>query len=90
MIHRDEIIGILAAHFLTGTADEWIGRIHPRGVPVGAINDIARTLDEPQVKARNMLVQIPHPLNKDFVTVGSPHQAFGNAGGIQACRPHAG
>lgn len=77
VIHRDEIIGILAAHFLTGTADEWIGRIHPRGVPVGAINDIARTLDEPQVKARNMLVQIPHPLNKDFVTVGSPFKLSG-------------
>lgn len=70
--NREEVISILSAHFLTATADEWIGKIHPRGVPVGPINDIARALDEPQVKARGMLVSIPHALNPDFVTVGSP------------------
>ncbi len=72
VVHRAEVIGILAAHFLTGTAQEWIDRIHPHGVPVGPINDIAQALDEPQVKARDMLVRIPHPENADFVTVGSP------------------
>lgn len=70
--NREAIVEILSRHFLSGTADEWVGKIHPRGVPVGAINDIARALDEPQVKAREMLVTIPHPLKADFVTVGSP------------------
>jgi len=77
VIHRTEIIDILSTHFLTDSADAWIGRIHPRGVPVGAINDIARALEEPQVKARNMLVNIPHALNKDFITVGSPIKLSG-------------
>lgn len=72
VVHRDEIGAILSAHFLTGTTDEWISKIHPSGVPVGAINDIAHALDEPQVRARNMLVNIPHALNRDFMTVGSP------------------
>ncbi|MFT3691347.1 CaiB/BaiF CoA transferase family protein [Paenirhodobacter sp.] len=72
VVHRAVLVALLSEHFLTGTADDWVGRIHPCGVPVGAINDIARALDEPQVKARNMLVNIPHPLKRDFVTVGSP------------------
>jgi crotonobetainyl-CoA:carnitine CoA-transferase CaiB-like acyl-CoA transferase len=77
VIHREDIVRILSEHFMQDTADAWIDRIYPRGVPVGAINDIAQALDEPQVKARNMLVHIPHPLNKDFVTVGSPIKLSG-------------
>jgi crotonobetainyl-CoA:carnitine CoA-transferase CaiB-like acyl-CoA transferase len=77
VIHREDIVRILSEHFMQDTADAWIDRIYPRGVPVGAINDIAQALDEPQVKARNMLVHIPHPLNKDFVTIGSPIKLSG-------------
>ncbi|NGM38009.1 MULTISPECIES: CaiB/BaiF CoA transferase family protein [Methylobacterium] len=77
VVNRVEVVGILAAHFLTGTAEEWIGRIHPHGVPIGPINDVAQALDEPQVKAREMLVEIPHPLKTDFMTVGSPIKMSG-------------
>lgn len=75
--NREEIIAILSQHFLTRCADEWVERVHPQGVPVGAINSIAQALEEPQVKARNMLVNIPHPLNPEFVTVGSPIKLSG-------------
>jgi crotonobetainyl-CoA:carnitine CoA-transferase CaiB-like acyl-CoA transferase len=75
--NRVEVISILSEHFLKDRADEWVQRIHPQGVPVGAINSIAQALDEPQVKARDMLVNIPHPLNPDFVTVGSPIKLSG-------------
>lgn len=83
--NREKIIAILAQHFLCGTADEWVARIHPQGVPVGAINSIAQALDEPQVKARNMLVNIPHPLKPDFVTVGSPIKLSGTP--VEYLRP---
>ncbi|QIB52568.1 CaiB/BaiF CoA-transferase family protein [Pseudomonas sp. OIL-1] len=76
--HRSEIVEILSAHFLTGTADEWVSKIHPVKVPVGAINNIAQALDEPQIKARDMLVNIPHPLNPDFTMVGSPLKLSGS------------
>lgn len=75
--NREVIIDILSRHFLPERAQEWISRIHPQGVPVGAINSIAQALDEPQVKARNMLVNIPHPLKPDFVTVASPIKLSG-------------
>ncbi|WP_150304093.1 CaiB/BaiF CoA transferase family protein [Pseudomonas saliphila] len=76
--HRSEIVEILSAHFLGGTADEWVSKIHPVKVPVGAINNIAQALDEPQVKARDMLVKIPHPLNPDFTMVASPLKLSGS------------
>src|SRR5690554_6855959 len=70
--NREQIVDILAAHFLGATADEWVSRIHAVKVPVGAINNIAQALEEPQVQARDMLVNLPHPLNPAFTMVGSP------------------
>jgi crotonobetainyl-CoA:carnitine CoA-transferase CaiB-like acyl-CoA transferase len=83
--NREAIIEILSRHFLEGRAQEWIDRVHPRGVPIGAINSIAQALDEPQVKARNMLVTIAHPLKPDFVTVGSPIKMSGTP--VEYLRP---
>ena len=83
--NREAIIEILSRHFLDGRAQEWIDRVHPRGVPIGAINSIAQALDEPQVKARNMLVTIPHPLKADFVTVASPIKMSGTP--VEYLRP---
>ncbi|EKG39962.1 L-carnitine dehydratase/bile acid-inducible protein F [Pseudomonas syringae pv. avellanae str. ISPaVe013] len=83
--NREAIIEILSGHFIEGRAQEWIDRVHPRGVPIGAINSIAQALDEPQVKARNMLVKIPHPLKADFVTVGSPIKMSGTP--VEYLRP---
>src|SRR5690606_31997366 len=54
------------------TAANWVSKIHAVKVPVGVINDIGRALAEPQVLARDMLVNIPHALNPDFKMVGSP------------------
>jgi crotonobetainyl-CoA:carnitine CoA-transferase CaiB-like acyl-CoA transferase len=70
--NREAIVGILTEHFLSDTADNWVSKIHAVKVPVGVINDIGRALAEPQVLARDMLVNIPHPLNPDFKMVGSP------------------
>jgi crotonobetainyl-CoA:carnitine CoA-transferase CaiB-like acyl-CoA transferase len=70
--HRDELDGLLGAHLAGATADEWVARIHAVRVPVGAINSIAQALEEPQVVARNMKVQVPHPHSAAFEMVGSP------------------
>ncbi|MDH0291256.1 CoA transferase [Pseudomonas sp. GD04087] len=70
--NRDIIVGKLAEHFQGDTADNWVKRIHAKKVPVGVINDIGRALDEPQVVARDMLVEIPHAQNPAFRMVGSP------------------
>jgi crotonobetainyl-CoA:carnitine CoA-transferase CaiB-like acyl-CoA transferase len=52
---------------------------------VGATNSIAQVLDEPQVKARYMLVNIHHPLKSDFSTVGSPIKLSGSP--VEYLRP---
>ena len=70
--NRAVITQILSDHFKRDTADAWVKRISKVKVPVGLINNIADALAEPQVDARGMLVNIPHPMNPDFEMVGSP------------------
>ncbi len=70
--HRDEIIEILQTHFLTKTADEWVGAIYAAKVPVGVINNLEQAFQEPQVIAREMLVEMNHPQRKKLKVIGSP------------------
>jgi crotonobetainyl-CoA:carnitine CoA-transferase CaiB-like acyl-CoA transferase len=70
--NREVIVELLANHFKSDSADNWVSKIHAVKVPVGVINDIGRAVAEPQVIARNMLVNLPHPANPDFRMVGSP------------------
>jgi len=83
--HRGELVELLSAHFLGRTADEWVSCIHAAKVPVGAINSIAQSLEEPQVIARNLMVKIPHPQNPDFAMVGSPIKMSGTP--VEYLRP---
>lgn len=70
--HREELVALLSEHFLGASADEWVERIQAVKVPVGPINNIAQALAEPQVQARDLLVNIPHPRNSAFTMVGNP------------------
>ncbi|MGH8393706.1 MAG: CaiB/BaiF CoA transferase family protein, partial [Pseudomonas sp.] len=83
--HRAEIVELLSAHFLGRTADEWVASIHASKVPVGAINNIAQSLEEPQVIARGLMVKIPHPRNPQFEMVGSPIKMSGTP--VEYVRP---
>jgi len=70
--HRAEITELLAKHFLSNTAKHWVEAIHAVKVPVGLINNLEQAFQEPQVQARNMLVEIPHPLKEKLTVIGSP------------------
>lgn len=70
--HRDEIIEILSNHFLTKTADKWVDAIYAAKVPVGVINNLKQAFQEPQVIAREMLVEMNHPQREKLKVIGSP------------------
>ena len=70
--YRTEITTLLAAHFATQTADEWVSAIHAVKVPVGLINNLEQAFQEPQVMARNMLIDMEHPESEDLTLIGSP------------------
>lgn len=70
--HRQEMDKLLGTHFKTNSARHWVDAIHTIKVPVGLINNLQQAFEEPQVIARNMLVDMKHPLKEKLTVIGSP------------------
>ncbi|HSC07292.1 MAG TPA: CaiB/BaiF CoA-transferase family protein [Steroidobacteraceae bacterium] len=60
--HRDVLIPKVAALLEARSARQWIEALNGAGVPCGPINDIGEALAEPQVRAREVQVSLPHAL----------------------------
>jgi crotonobetainyl-CoA:carnitine CoA-transferase CaiB-like acyl-CoA transferase len=69
---------ILAELLATQDRDHWVERCARAGVPCGPINSVPEAFADPQVKHRNMLIDIPHPVAGSVPQVASPMR-FQNA-----------
>jgi CoA:oxalate CoA-transferase len=56
--HLPELIPILKEIFRHKTAVEWLAIIEGAGVPCGPINSIEEIMSDPQIHARNMIVEV--------------------------------
>ena len=63
--HKDALLPLLQARFATRTTEEWLDRLRGR-VPCAPVNDVRQALADPQVLARDMIVEVEHP---DFGTL---------------------
>ncbi len=59
------------------TMDEWIVPLDAVGVPAGPINTLDRVFADPQVKAREMVVEVMHSLGFPVPSVASPIKMSG-------------
>jgi formyl-CoA transferase len=50
----------------------WVEALERAGVPCGPINSIAQALADPQIVARGLRIDLPHPLAGHVPLVGSP------------------
>ena len=72
VLNRDALVPLLQARMLERDKGEWIELLEAAGVPAGPINSVAEVFAEPQIQARGMQVNVPHPLNPDLQLVGNP------------------
>jgi formyl-CoA transferase len=70
--HRDTLVPMVAEVMRTKRQHEWLELLEPLGVPCGPINPIDRVFDEPQLAARGMKLDLPHPLAGSVPQVGFP------------------
>ena len=70
--HRDVLIPVLADEFARRTVSWWEQKLEAAGIPCGPINTIAQAMSDPQVQAREMRVDLPHPLAGTVPMVGNP------------------
>jgi crotonobetainyl-CoA:carnitine CoA-transferase CaiB-like acyl-CoA transferase len=70
--NREVLVPLLAEMVLRRTRDEWIDLLESRGVPCGPINDVGEVFANPQVQARGMAIELPHPAAGKVKLVRSP------------------
>jgi crotonobetainyl-CoA:carnitine CoA-transferase CaiB-like acyl-CoA transferase len=70
--HRDVLVPLLAERMKTRAKRDWLAALEAAKVPCGVINSLDEVFADPQVQARGMTVQMPHPLADELRLVASP------------------
>jgi len=56
---RERIDAIVQEELLKGSAQDWLQRLRDARIPCGPVNDFAQALSDPQVLARDMVIEVP-------------------------------
>ncbi len=70
--HREELLPMIERSLKERSSGEWTQILTDAGVPVGPIHTIPQALAQPQVLARDMVVDLPHRTQGTVRTLGSP------------------
>ncbi len=69
--NRETLYAILEEVFLQRSGEEWVDRMEGR-VPIGPINPVDKALSDPQILARDMVVETTHRSGEKMKLIGSP------------------
>ena len=70
--HREQLVPVIAGILRTQTVDHWMARLRAANVPAGPINDFAQVLNDPQIRHREVLQEVPHTLSGTMPIIGNP------------------
>ncbi len=85
--NRATLTAAIETILATADVDTWVERINDAGVPSGPVLDLAQVFSDPQVLARQMRLELPHPEVGTFVTTGLPVKLSQSPGAIQRRPP---
>jgi crotonobetainyl-CoA:carnitine CoA-transferase CaiB-like acyl-CoA transferase len=87
MKHLDALVPLINAKLERKTVREWIAQLEIEGVPCGPINSIAQMLEDPQTKARDMVVELEHPKAGTTRALGLPLKLSATPGRVCRAAP---
>ena len=90
MANRAALERTLSETFMTRTTAHWLGVLDRAGVPCGPINDMSQVYADPQVIARDMVVEIDHPTAGAIRNVGIPVKFSETPGTVRRPPPRLG
>jgi CoA:oxalate CoA-transferase len=70
--HRDALTAELERVLAARPVAAWVECLNAAGIPSGPVFDMAQVFADPQVLARNMLVELPHPQRGTWKSPGLP------------------
>ena len=90
MQNLEELVTTLEATFTTRSTAQWLEALEKAGVPGGPINNIADVYADPQVQAREMMVEMEHPQAGRVRNIGIPVKLSETPGSVRRPAPTLG
>ncbi|MBI4575532.1 MAG: CoA transferase [Planctomycetes bacterium] len=88
--HRSELRAILAERFARQTSRFWSELLSRAGIPCGVIRGVRDVLSDPARRARDMVVEVDHPVVGRLPMVGIPVKLSGTPGTVRRPPPRLG
>ncbi|MBI3635994.1 MAG: CoA transferase, partial [Candidatus Rokubacteria bacterium] len=85
--NRRALIPLLNEILGTRDAGEWLKRLDAAGVPAGRIKTVAEVCESDHLKARGMIVRLPHPSAGHVTVMGVPVRLHDTPGAAVAPPP---
>ena len=82
-----ELTPILNSIFVNKTIDEWLAVLEKAELPCAPINTVDRVLNDPQIKARDMIVELEHPVAGHQRMAGVPVKMSATPGEVNSSAP---
>jgi formyl-CoA transferase/CoA:oxalate CoA-transferase len=70
--HRDALLPLVAEVMATRTTGQWMATLDAAGVPAGPIATVDQVIEDPQVQARGMVIEVEHPTVGTVRMLGCP------------------
>lgn len=80
----------LQERFLTRTRDEWVAELEPVDIPFGPVLGIAEALETDHARARDMLLEVDHPVEGRVPQLGFPIKLSDTPASIRTAPPQLG
>jgi crotonobetainyl-CoA:carnitine CoA-transferase CaiB-like acyl-CoA transferase len=88
--HADALQADIEAVFVKHATAHWVHALDAAAVPGGPVYGYEQVFEDPQIKARGMVVEIEHPIMGNIKTLGSPVKSSGSLTSIRRPAPWLG
>jgi crotonobetainyl-CoA:carnitine CoA-transferase CaiB-like acyl-CoA transferase len=88
--HNAELVSLMAARFTTQPSAHWLDALEKCGIPAGPVLHYDEVYNDPQILAREMVVETRHPVTGAFKTMGVPVKLSATPGSVRTAAPRLG
>lgn len=87
MAHREALAALLGAHLRERRTEDWLHELDAAGIPAGPIRSIGEMASDPQTLAREMVVELAHPVAGRTHALGVPVKFSATPGNVRRPAP---
>ncbi|WP_011296004.1 CaiB/BaiF CoA transferase family protein [Cupriavidus necator] len=81
MANRGALVTQMSEVLVTRSTDAWVTAFERAGVPAGPVKNMVQVLEDPQTRARDMVIKVEHPVAGQIEALGCPIK-FSHGNGV--------